>query len=215
MVAKIIAYEQGSGAWTKRVVLAADNADDGGDFPRDSDELAGLVPAGVETRKVYLSGKTPNTSAARQQLIEGFNEGALLVNYMGHGGLDRLAQEGLLRLSDVACLGGGDRLPVVTTLTCVTGRFGLPGYDCLGEALVLQPSGGAIAVWGPSGLLLNRQSKALGEAFLRTVLQSGERVLGKAVQQAYGQSSGHSSSAASLELYNLLGDPALKLRDGE
>jgi hypothetical protein len=215
LVAKIVAYEQSAGPWTKRVLLAADNADDGGDFPRDSDDLAGLVPAGYETRKVYLSGPVPDTGAARQALFEGFAEGALLVNYMGHGGVDRLAQEGLLTVGDVSGLGSGDRLPVVTALTCVSGRFALPGYDCLGEALVLEPSGGAIAFWGPAGLLLNRQSKALGEAFLRAALESGERVLGRAVQAAHRASSGHSTPTAPLDLYNLLGDPALKLRNGE
>jgi hypothetical protein len=213
LVQKIIAYENGSGQWTRRVVMAADNPDGGGNYHRDSDDLAGLVPAGYATAKVYLSSIPLNE--ARQQLIQGLNDGALLVNYMGHGGLDRLAHEGLLTLGDVSALSNADRLPVVTTLTCLTARFAVPGYDCLGEALILQPSGGAIAFWGPSGLLLNRQSKALGEAFLRSTFKRGGCALGDAILEAFQNSADNGSAAASLDLYNLLGDPGLKLRRGE
>jgi len=212
LVQKIIAYEQGSGERAKRVVMAADNADGGGNFPRDSDDLARLIPAGYTVSKVTLSGLP--IGEARQQLLQGFKDGALVVNYIGHGGWDRLAQEGLLTLGDAGALNNAGRLPVVTTLSCLTGRFAVPGYDCIGDALVLQPSGGAIAFWGPSGLLLNRQSKALGKKFLRGALRPGQRVLGDVIQEAIRSGSGR-ASAASVDLYNLLGDPALKLRPAQ
>ncbi len=210
LVQKIIAYERGSGSWTKRVVMAADNADGGGDFPRDSDDLARRIPAAYAVSKVYLSNAP--LSVAREQLRQGFLNGALLVNYMGHGGMDRLAQEGLLTVGDVGALNNAERLPVVMTLTCVAGRFDVPGYECVGEALVLQPAGGAVAFLGPSGLLLNGQSKALGEGFLQASLRPGERVLGDVAAEAFRNATGTGSSAGLLELYNLLGDPALKLR---
>jgi len=213
LVQKIIAYERSSGSWTKQVVMAADNADGGGDFPRDSDELARSIPPGYSVSKAYLSSAP--LSVVRGQLRQGFLDGALLVNYLGHGGMDRLAQEGLLTRNDAAALNNGDRLPVVTALSCVAGRFDVPGYECLGEALVLQPDGGAVAFLGPSGLLLNGQSKVLGEGFLQASLRPGNRVLGDAVADALRYAGGRCSSAGALEVYNLLGDPALKLRPAE
>ena len=208
LIQKIIAYERSSGEWARRIVFAADNPDESGNYHRDSDELAEVVPAGYATTKVYLSNVPLNV--ARQELIQGFNAGALVINYIGHGGLDCLAHEGLLTMDDVGALNNAHRLPVVTTLTCLTGRFAVPGYDCLGEALVLHPGGGAVAFWGPAGLPLNRQSKALGKEFFRAALRRGKRTLGDAILKAHQRCS--EKSSALLDLYNLLGDPGLMLR---
>jgi hypothetical protein len=53
-LAKIKAYESTKGAPQKSVLLAADNADDGGDFGPDSDSLAAEIPKQVEVDKAYL-----------------------------------------------------------------------------------------------------------------------------------------------------------------
>ena len=58
------------------------------------------------------------------------------MNYVGHGGLDRLASEGLLVTADADALTNGERLPVVTALTCTINRFEVPGFVPLGAALV-------------------------------------------------------------------------------
>ncbi|MFW6107387.1 MAG: C25 family cysteine peptidase [bacterium] len=210
LVRKIIAYEQGGGAWTRRVVMAADDPDGGGQYPRDSRELMALVPPAYGVTEVSL--ETTPVGEARQQLLEAINDGALLVNYLGHGAPDSLAHERLLTIDDLGALENGGRMPVVTTLTCLTGRFAVPGHACLGEALVLRGDGGAIAFWGPSGLLFNRQSVALGKEFLKALFHSRDRRLGDAVTRALRTCGQGGSQEAPLELYNLLGDPALKVR---
>ena len=153
MIDKIMAYEASSGAWKNQVLMVADNTDGGGNFPVDSDAVAALISEGYTADSIHLG--TLGLAAARQALSTGFDNGAFLVNYIGHSGLDRLADEGLWTLPDVAGMTNQDHLPILVGMTCVAGRFEIPGYDAIGESLVVKADGGAVAAWAPTGLSLN------------------------------------------------------------
>ncbi|MBM4036925.1 MAG: hypothetical protein FJ290_00295 [Planctomycetes bacterium] len=205
LVSKITAYEAASGEWTGHVVLAADKADpNAGSFPQDSDDLSGLVPAPYIVDRVYLS-QFP-IAIARAMLLADLNDGAFLLNYIGHGSATQFGGSNLLTTADVASLANGDRMPVVTAFTCLAARFDLPGVQCLGKAFVLKSGGGGIAFWGPSALAENNESKTLAIEFFRQVFGRQEAILGDAVLKA------SAAGPASARLYQLLGDPALRLR---
>ncbi len=207
---KIMAYESAGGQWRKRTLMLADDPDDGGDFPGDSDAVAALLPPEYAAEKVYLSEHTRDE--ARQLVREGINNGALFMNYIGHAGVDRLSKEGMLMESDVDFLTNGDRLPVMTAMTCVAGQFAIPGYDSLSEVLVLHQDGGAVAAWSPTGLSMNDQAVILDKALFHAVFQDEERTLGDAVLKALGDYSLSGTTSYMLDIYNLLGDPALEMR---
>ena len=204
MVTKIIAYERSRGEWRKRVLMVADNSDGGGNFPRESDDLARLLPKRYAVDRVYLS-QSP-LEEARRRLISGLDAGTVMTCYMGHGGMGQWAHEGLLTSGDVGALSNGSRLPVVVALTCLCARFAFPGYDCIGEAFVVKPGGGAVALWGPSGMSQNDEAKGLGGGFIQAALGRPGNRLGDAILSATAKGSETSKT------YNLLGDPALKLR---
>jgi hypothetical protein len=211
LVAKIVAYEGASGGpWAKRVIMLADDPDSGGDFPADSDDLAALLPADYTPIPIYLPGLT--IGEARQQVTSGINSGAVLLNYFGHAGWDALAHERLLGLPEVELLYNGEALPVATLMTCLAGRFSIPGYDAIGEELVRRDGGGAVAVWAPTGLSLNAQARILDEAFFSATFQQGERILGQAVLSALREYASHGKEIYLLDIYNLLGDPALEMK---
>ena len=208
---KLIAYEtapQHPGA--ERVVLAADQADAGSDFPADGDAMAAGLSSGFAAEKVYLSD-FGTTAAARAALFAALGEGAGALVYLGHGGADRLAGEGLLTNADVAGLGNGDRLPVIAAVTCHIGLYALPGFDALGELLVRQPDGGAIAVFAPGWLSNHGRARELGEALLRR-LTEGDGRLGDAVREAAAIAAGLGTGSTVLHTYQLFGDPALRTR---
>lgn len=210
LIRKIIAYENSNGdTWTKRVLMLADNPDDCSDFPADSNNVATLLPQGYTAEKIYLS-EYP-IDIARQLVLEGINNGALLLNYIGHAGLDRLAQGGLLLNSDVASMTNQERLPVVTAMTCVTGHFAIPGYDSLAEVLVLKQNGGAVAVLSPTGMSINSEAVILDKAFFQTMFEK-RQALGDVVLKALEKGSMNGVSGYILSIYNILGDPALKLK---
>ena len=208
-VDKVKAYESAAAApWMQQVVLVADNADGAGDFPKDSDDLAALVVgSSYQTQKIYLG----SAASTRTGVLNALNQGAAYFNYLGHGSSDQLADERMLLQSDVADLINGGRLPLALFLTCAAANFSMPGYDALGEALVLKRDGGAIAVWGPTGLSLNSEAKQFGDAFFNQTIRLDRRVLGESVFEAY-QHYGANRYRFMLDIYSILGDPALQMK---
>jgi hypothetical protein len=213
-VDKVIAYENGDGSpgadWVNRAVLLADAPDRGADFSAVSERLAGLLPSGYDSERIYLS-QTPFPQA-RSQLFQALAQGASLISYVGHGGLDRLTAEGLLASADVPGLSNRDHLPVLTALTCTVNRFGVPGVPPLGEVLVKSPNGGAAAVWAPSGLSIHGEAGLLAERFYRRLSNPSPDRLGDLIIQSLQEFKSLGGDFSMLEIYNLLGDPAFRLR---
>jgi hypothetical protein len=214
MIAKIVAYETSApGSWQRQVLLLADNPDDGGEFAWESELAASQIPTAWSASRIHL-GELP-VDEARRRILDGFNGGAFLVNYLGHAGLDRLAAEPLLTSADLPLLANGERLPVVAAMSCVVGRFEIPGFASLAEQLVSHEGGGAVAVWAPSGTNYNAQSGALDRAFVEALFVPGDGTLGGALWRATKRFLAAGGSADTLRSYNLFGDPALLLQRGE
>lgn len=210
VAAKIAAFEGAAGApWRKSVLMLADDADEGGDFPAASEAVAALLPGALTVDRVYLSDL--GLEASRQEIQAALADGAGWLNYIGHAGVDRLAQEGLMTSGDVTGLANGPRVPIVAALTCVVGNYAIPGYDSLAERLLLDPDGGAAAVWAPTGMSFNDQAVALNQELVRAVFASPEPTLGEALLQAMRTFGGDAAGLQMLDLYTLLGDPALRL----
>ncbi len=206
-VDKLIAYETApEHPGEDRVIVAADQPDAGGDFTADALRLTELLPSGFTAPSVSLPD-FPNTAAARQALFAELAAGAGVLAYLGHGGVDRLAGEGLLTSADVAGLANGDRLPIVSAVTCHIGLAALPGFDALGEILVREPSGGAIAVLAPAWLSTQARARDLGEVLVRRLTSGGGRV-GDAVVEAMTAAGGLGAGRTVLHTYQLFGDPA-------
>ncbi|MBW2218284.1 MAG: hypothetical protein JRF40_02150, partial [Deltaproteobacteria bacterium] len=210
-IEKVKAYESSTGLSSPGpVMMLADNPDNGGNFSADSDAIASLLPSGFYAEKIYLGALSLDD--ARNKIIEGFQDGPALVNYFGHGALNRFAEEGMLTSEDVAILEGSGKFPIVAAMTCVAGRFSLPGFDCLGEALVTAEDGGAVAVWSPTGFSMNSDARILDEELFKILFHQKEKVLGKAVLKAYKAYMEAGCESKLPAVYNLLGDPALRVR---
>ncbi|HID44812.1 MAG TPA: hypothetical protein EYP34_03525, partial [Chromatiaceae bacterium] len=159
--AELRAYLDKLQAWESALVidlpvqLVADDADvEAGDFPADSTNvLRPEVPAALlAAQDIYLDAADPGK--AHDDLLVALNDGRGLVNYLGHGGIDRLAEEGILTSENVPAL-ANTQTPVMTALSCVVNRHALAGVDSLGEQLVVGTDAGAIAMWAPTGLSQN------------------------------------------------------------
>ncbi|HPK65783.1 MAG TPA: C25 family cysteine peptidase, partial [Thermoanaerobaculia bacterium] len=132
-VAKLAAYEAGLGDASGRALLVADNAEPGLDFAAGLEELTESLPTDFEQGWVELV--PGQVDSARAALFSGLASGANLLAYSGHGGIDRLAAEGLLTLADLPSLPAAGELPVMVALTCVLNRFELPYVEPLGARL--------------------------------------------------------------------------------
>lgn len=208
IVNKIISFESNT---NNRVILLSDNADGGGDFPGDSDYIANFIPPQNQVVKVYLYNPG-DINTVRQTLLNEMNNGAFLMNYLGHAGYDLLAYDSLLSINNLGSLNNLNGLPVLTAMTCLVGMYGLPGHDTLTEALVLKSNGGAVATWSPTGLSYNLLARMLDEEFLKAAFRSSGAILGDVIMNAAEGYYNKGGSLYMLDIYNLLGDPALKLR---
>jgi len=205
---KIISFESNM---NNRVILLSDNADGGGDFPGDSDYIANFIPPQNQVVKVYLYNPG-DINTVRQTLLNEMNNGAFLMNYLGHAGYDLLAYDSLLSINNLGSLNNLNGLPVLTAMTCLVGMYGLPGHDTLTESLVLKSNGGAVATWSPTGLSYNSLARMLDEEFLKAAFGSSGAILGDVIMKAAEGYYNKGGSLYMLDIYNLLGDPALKLR---
>jgi len=191
--------------------MMADHTEEEADFPLDSDSVAALLPQGYDVSRIYMSQQS--VTSARTLLTNALQNGAGLINYVGHGGPDRLEQDGLLKNSDVAFMTNA-KLPLLTAMTCAAGDFSQPGYDSLAELLLIKQGGGAIAVWSPSGYSNNEEAISMDKEFFRSrfINTSAKTLLGDIVLTALENAKKNGISDYMLEIYNIIGDPALMLR---
>ncbi|MCJ7784725.1 MAG: C25 family cysteine peptidase, partial [Desulfobacterales bacterium] len=72
--------------------------------------------------------------------------------------------------------------------------------------------GGAVAVWGPTGLAFEEDLLLLDKAFFGSLFRSQEKTLGEAVLTALRTFKQNGGEPQASLIYNLLGDPSLQLR---
>jgi uncharacterized repeat protein (TIGR01451 family) len=210
VVDKISVRVSASGSpWMKQVLMLADNRDRAGDFPAESDRLADL--AGPDRTVEGISLAALPVGAARAALFAGLASGAGLVNYIGHAGYDTLADEGLLRTSDIATLANALRPTVLTAMTCLAGNFSLPGYPGIGELLLDGNQAGAAAVWAPTGMSLDELAYLLAEGFYLSAFANDDPRIGDAVLDALNHYRQTGNPSFMTDIYVLLGDPAMPL----
>ena len=210
MLAKVEAYETHPREdWVRRVILLTDNTDEGGSFKGSTSGI--IAESELPEDLINLDMNELGAAGARSALLEAWAAGSAFVNYLGHGSHDRLANEGVLKTDDVDGMNNLTNMPVLTALSCIVGRFEVPGYDSLSESLVLEEDGGAIAVISASGLLMNHKSSLLGKGIYRARYNQRKGILGDVYQAGLRHYSENAQSMGNIRLYNLLGDPALML----
>jgi len=132
--------------------------------------------------------------------------------YTGHASWHQWGGERLFHFDDVSSLSNGPRLPVVLQMTCLTAMFQNPTLPTLDEELLRQSTGGAIAVWGATGLGVATGHAALAEGFLRSVYLDGQTDLGLATLSGKLRLAAENPFALDLlDTFNVLGDPATQL----
>ena len=212
---KIVRYEThpSPGGWNSNVVFVADDADAGGNFAADSDQLAAaFIQTPFTPRPIYYAPPATTVADTHQAILTRWDAGAGLILYHGHSSVRQWATERLFHRDDVAALHNARRLPVVLQMTCLTGLFHEPGGTTLDETLLLAAEGGAVAVWGPTGLGVANGHQQLAQGFLASAFQRHEGTIGAGALSGKLKLVASGSSALDLvDTFTLLGDPATHL----
>ena len=214
MVSKIVDYAEKPipEPWQHQAVFVADNSDfGGGNFPLLSDTLINKLPSNslAAQRLYYSPDYTPNEF--RSLVNQVWDDGNGLIMFTGHSSIHQWAHEILFHLEDVPGLDNGGRLPVVLEMTCFTGSFQIHDFPTLDEALLRQPGGGAVAVWGATGLGIATGHHWLAEGFMETIYQDGISEIGSAALAGKLNLAAVGSNPDLIDTFTLLGDPATKL----
>jgi hypothetical protein len=207
---KVIEFEAGAGEWKQRALWLADAADAGGEFSDDLQALVEGMPEGYNNQRIMVDRL--GAAAARQQTLESWNDGAAMVHFLGHGAIDFIANSGLVETDDVAGMSNGERAPMLAALTCMVGRFDIPSYDILSEALVHKDGGGAIGVWSPSAFSMNADAALLGGYQIEALASGDHMTIGDSVREALAAyaASGQGDPAVQ-QIFILMGDPATRI----
>ena len=207
MVHKILAWEDGGGRLDASAVFIADNSDVAGDFEANAEATAGKLS---HSRRIFLGEL--GRDATRLEIQQAFDAGASLMSYLGHGGIHLWADENILNNADVSLLAPQSEQPLLLTMNCLNGYFHFPYFDSLSETLVKAEDRGAIAAFSPSGLSLNGPAHRLHELLLRELLEGDHARLGDAILAAQDAYATSGAFPELLQIFHLLGDPALRLR---
>lgn len=215
MARKIVAYQAASGTWSREVLSINDDQEEV--FPRLAEGgLAELLP-GLEVQRFDAGDTTrfPTPATLATGLESALTSGALLVQFVGHGFFDFWTSDQVLDAARAQTLANGPRLPFVLSFTCYDNQFALVpehALEGLGETLVRNPSGGAVAFYG-AGM----QSSALGKdllhrAIMEALFREDLRRVGRAIQEGTTRFLANSSDPERLAIgFNLMGDPATLL----
>src|SRR5262249_5029668 len=210
MIAKVEAREAArTDGWASRVFLLADNPDVAGDFTAASERLPALASPAFPVSWAYLAQL--GVGGTRDALFGALGQGTGFVSYFGHGGYDVLADEGLLRSTDIASLDNAQAPVVMTAMTCLAGDFSLPGYPGLAEDLLRKETGAAARVGAPTGMSEHTFAIPLAEGFYSSVFQGRAPRLGDAVVAGHRAYAQHGGPVYMIWIYTLLGDPAMRL----
>ncbi len=219
-VSKILAYEQAESAdWNARSAFVADNADAAGDFAAFSNAIADyFLPAGYTSQKIYYGVTNLDLKNTQTEIFNAINQGALLVNYIGHASYYYWGMEQLWSRTSIPALTNTLKYPFMVSMSCLDGTFqriGAPGNDnsSLAEMVTRAPGKGAIGSFSATGMGVASGHDYLNRGLYQSIFYDGITHLGAATTQAklylYANTASHHDL---IETYLLFGDPATPLK---
>ena len=153
------------------------------------------------------------TTPIARRVIDGFNNGASLINYIGHGGGGIWSDSRMLDFEDPEQnLTNISQLPLVISMTCYTGAFD-GTKNSLAEELLRSENGGAVAVIGATSIGLLIGDYILNNEILDVIFKGHTQNIGAIFAQAKIQFLINSPGFLDLtEVFTLFGDPATQLK---
>jgi hypothetical protein len=203
MIAKLTARATPpTDAWAQQVVIVSD-WDNGYPFQAAADSIAAGIPSGYTKQRISIA----TTPAPANAIVNSFNNGSLLTNFIGHGSVE-LWSTGYFGSGTASTLTNGNRLPFVVAMNCLNGYYHDLFTESLAEALLKNPNGGAVGVWASSALSGASGQLAVNLEFNRQVFGATPITIGDAILLAKQASSNQDVRRT----WILFGDPTMKLK---
>lgn len=223
MVNKVLEYHdiKSYGNWRNNFVLISDDSDQSSDASLQSRQnaLADVIATEkpfFNIDKIFLDAYTQEASAggsrypkARTDIFDAFEKGALVFNYLGHGGEDGLASERIWEKSDGQNLNNQYKYPLFITITCEFSRFDDPTRPTAGEYTFWNPKGGAISMLTTIRSIGQFNAENFNDSLSKNLLSYGSNQYNTIAETLRISKNENPSSSSNVIFY--LGDPALML----
>ncbi|CAM4148424.1 type IX secretion system sortase PorU [Flavobacterium weaverense] len=223
MVNKVIEYHdlKSYGSWRNNFVLLSDDSDIAADasLQNRQNKLANKISAEkpfFNVQKIFLDSYTQEASAggnrypkARTDFFNAFEKGALVFNYLGHGGEDGLSAERIWEKSDGQTLSNQYKYPLFITITCEFSRFDNPFRPTAGEFTYWNPKGGAIAMITTIRSIGQSSAENFNDLLTKNLLSYGSNQYTSIAEALRISKNSNPNSATNVVFY--IGDPALVL----
>lgn len=220
LVDKIISYSQNeyAGSWQNEICMMGDDGNDNSHM-KTADKVATMIEntyPNYNVDKIYWDAYQRTSSSTgysypdvtrliKQQL----QNGALMMNYCGHGAAYAMSHELVMKLTDFEAQ-QSNYLSLWMTASCDIMPFD-GQEENIGETVMLNSKGGGIAFFGTTRTVYATYNEVMNLAFTKHVLTPG-MAIGEAVRLAKCELVEKSSDMTCNKLqYTLLGDPALLL----
>ncbi len=207
------------GDWRNTLIVVADDQDKNLHLSQTeglTDEIKENHPV-YNVEKIYFDAyrqvSTPGGSRypdVNREIVTRVEKGALLTNYVGHGGEVGWAHERVLEIADILGWTNYDRMGIFFTATCEFSRFDDPALTSAGELVFLNPKGGAMSMITTTRLAFASYNAALNLSFIDTVFNSKD---GKypSLGDILRYTKNDNQLSANNRHITLFGDPSLQL----
>jgi hypothetical protein len=223
MVNKVLQYHdtKSLGSWRNNVVIIADDSDIPSDesLQNRQNNLADMITTKksfFNINKIILDSYSQEASAggfrypkARADIFNAFEKGALIFNYLGHGGEDGLAAERIWEKSDSQNLSNQYKYPLFITITCEFSRFDNPSRPTAGEYTYWNPKGGAIAMITTIREISQFNGENFNDRLNATLLSYDSNQYTSIAEALRIAKNNNPNSSTNVVFY--IGDPAIKL----
>ena len=207
------------GNWRNNILFVADDGDNN-EHMRQSNSLAQKIDSSISflnQKKIFVDAFPQRKTSigeispeANKKLVEELEKGALVINYTGHGGEEGWTSERIYLINDILSMKNRNKLPLFMTATCEFSRFDSPEGVSAGEHLILQPRGGAIALFTTVRLVFSIPNFKLNESFY-SVLESSINNNKTTIGDLFKTTKVFNNGGVNDRNFTLLGDPALRL----
>ena len=223
MVTKIMEYYDAKsfGNWRNQYITIADDSDKDSDNSLQSrqntlaDEIETQKPF-LNVSKIFLDSYTQEASAggerypkAKSEFYNEFEKGALVFNYLGHGGEDGLSSERIWDKADSQSLNNQFKYPLFITITCEFSRFDNPNRPTAGEYIYWNPKGGAISLVSTIRSIGQFSAENFNDTFAENLLSFNSNQYVSIAEALRISKNENPNSATNVVLY--IGDPAIFL----
>lgn len=209
------------GDWRTKIVNIGDDEEYGYflnvDLEPAYDSLSVRHPE-LNLDKIYLDAYPQISTAGGHRypdvvkaIDDRVTRGALVINYVGHGGEVGVAEERVITVPQIQEWSNIDNLPLMVSATCEFTKYDDPDRVSAGEWVSLNPTGGAIALMTTSRSVFFGVNSNTVEAFYNNVFTRSDDFKPLTFGDILLRTKNSIDDSNNKRSFTLIGDPALRI----